>query len=217
MNKGARLVLGPSPSRSRPAALHARPAENPAGEPRDPREERRDGRRTPIVAPQDASLDAAEPSASADSPASSDDVLDVPRTRSARPSARDWARAEEATFSTDCTLTLVREWARVRCGTIDDEAGESGGLYGSIVLLAGTRGDLSATIESCRSGRRMPEPRTRATLVMALRPGDRRVVQLYTLSMEASQYQNTPSAQVPGLTLSETWLAGARGPTIVVD
>lgn len=145
---------------------------------------------------------------------SSDDVLDVPRIHSARPSEHEWATVDPTALGSDCDLTLFREWARVRCGTIDEEAGSESALYGSVVLLAGPRADVTANVESIPSSNFAPQ--SRATLVMALRPGDRRLFQLNTLTAPMGGYDPTPQVQMPGVTLSETWLAEARGPTLVL-
>jgi hypothetical protein len=169
-------------------------------------------------APADASLDGPIDAAAEVAPAPAKDlgVLDVPRSRSPRPTAKEWEGADEDPVgASGCVLALVREWARLRCGKLDDAAENNATPFASVVLLAGKRGDESATIETL--DRERISPQTRATLVMPLRPGDRRVVELNEIEPGGFGYDPTPSRQVPGLTLSETWLDGAPGPTLAID
>jgi hypothetical protein len=163
----------------------------------------------------DAATDAGTP----DAPdADADDaVLLVPRTPSARPKAAEWSAVDETSIGQDCVLGLVREWARVRCGPLEEDAGSDsvGGNtnYESVVLLAGARADVTASLEGAGGDLAAG---TRAIVTFRLRPGDRRVFQLNTL-LAGSGYGDTPISQVSGVTLSETWLEGARGPTIALD
>ena len=87
----------------------------------------------------------------------------------------------------------MREWYRLTC----DDA-----MYGSAVLLAGARDGVDSDFH--------------ATVLMAVRKGDARVIQL-NRAVFGDGYEGEGGEQVPGWTVSESWGAGETEAGIVVE
>jgi hypothetical protein len=157
----------------------------------------------PALASSGAVEPAPTPAASAAATAASRPLVhDVVRVEapSSPPRAEQWRSAERVGLSRAssaaervCNATRVREWLRVRCATPTFAIG----------LLAGDVDGLAFWIGSESEGRY-------GEVQLALRPGDRRVVQLFA---PPSKPDGGPS---PSFVLQEHWLEGDLAPTVVV-
>ena len=128
-------------------------------------------------------------------------AADAAQTRSAPPTRGEWDRATHLRdVPGGCIGTRVREWYRLRC----DDA-----MYGSIVLLAGSGDGVFLKVDDD----------FHATVVMAVRKGDARVIQLNRAVFGDGGYEGEGGGgeEVPGWTVSEAWGDGEDEAAIVVE
>jgi hypothetical protein len=122
-----------------------------------------------------------------------------------RPKDNEWKAAENVAFSPGssmpggCSAQRIREWIRVRCET--DVA--------SIGLIGGERTDVFAVLGLPVEEWQMFPPN--GELVFPVRRGDRRMFEW--LGVEFG-YKGANST-VPLLAISEYWLPGDEGPTLI--
>ena len=121
--------------------------------------------------------------------------------RSKIPTAEEWRTATPVKLSRQspraaaCATVRVREWLRVRCPM---EAF-------AVSLLGGANDGLSFWIGEDSRG-------AFGEVQLALRPGDRRVVQLWATRTEASGV----AIVEPSIVLQELWVVGESAPTVTV-
>jgi hypothetical protein len=121
----------------------------------------------------------------------------APPARTKKPSFAAWKTAPEARLARAipaCKAQQIAEWLRIRC---DIEVS-------SATLLAGDPRDVSfASLDRNAA----------FSVVLPLRPGDRRVIQLnYFFSFSKWGASEAGAAEI-----SEMWLPGAAGPVVVVN
>jgi hypothetical protein len=157
---------------------------------------------TPSAAPGASAAAAPSTSASA-SPRAPARVLETsppPAGETPPPSLAEWQEAEPVALARPlpdrCGARLRREWLRIRCRAP---------VPMSAALLSGTAGVSFFMIASVTEDARAVE------MVMPLRRGDRRIVQL----TEAGAGYEGPIGQEALLIVSERWLDGDAGPIVV--
>ncbi len=122
-------------------------------------------------------------------------------SRSKVPTAEEWRTATSVKLSRTspraaaCAAVRVREWLRVRCPM---EAF-------AVSLLGGANDGLSFWIGEDTRG-------TFGEVQLALRPGDRRVVQLWTTRTGTGGV----AIVEPSVVLQELWILGEASPTVTV-
>jgi hypothetical protein len=125
-------------------------------------------------------------------------VADAAQGKTAMPTSGEWNRATHLRdVPGGCVGTRVREWYRLKC----DDA-----MYGSAVLLAGARDGVFLKVDGD----------FHATVLMAVRRGDSRVIQL-NRAVFGDGYEGEGGEQVPGWTVSESWGAEEAEAGIVVE
>jgi hypothetical protein len=139
------------------------------------------------------------PAAAVAAPRRAHTLEDDPPTdeRTPAPTAAEWKTAPGVTLAReppDCRAQRVREWLRISCTT---------SLVVAMDLLAGPREGVS--FDHHPKG---PEQ----AVVLPLRRGDRRVLQIVTGSW--SKYTVEYDTAV---SITEDWLDGAAAPTVVVN
>ena len=123
-------------------------------------------------------------------------VADAAQGRTAMPTTGEWRRATHLRdVPGGCVGSRVREWYRLKC----DDA-----MYGSVVLLAGSRDGAFLKVDG----------EFHATVLMAVRRGDSRVIQL-NRAVFGDGYEGEGGEQVPGWTVSESWGAGDEAEIVV--
>jgi hypothetical protein len=117
-----------------------------------------------------------------------------------RPTAAEWREAQAvapARSARGCKAQRVREWLRVACPV--------SGELAAMDLLAGPREGVAF------------EPRTKRGsaqgVIFPLRRGDRRVFEV----VHVEGFSRYTTEYDVAFTVSEDWLADAKGPTVVVD
>ena len=123
-----------------------------------------------------------------------------PDDRTPRPTREEWKAADEVALARahpTFTARRVREWLRIGCDVWSNLA--------AMDLLAGPREGVSF---EARDGWEREQ-----AVIFPVRRGDRRVLQI-VLVASASKYSVDYDT---AFAISEDWLAGAYGPTIVVD
>ena len=185
-----------------------------------PPETKRDSA-SPVVAIADAGADADDASAHAYTkppplppPEGARDVETdpPPAAKSARPA--DWKDAIDiiAHGSGPCSAVLKREWVMIKCPDM-----------ASVALLGGSIDGVMIDIkDQPESNPQMGDGPTQHHLtgmaIFPLRKGDRRVLQFNGFHQGFSGYGgSTPDEQSAGVTLSELWLDGDKGPRLEID
>jgi hypothetical protein len=124
-------------------------------------------------------------------------VAAVAPTRTKKPAFAAWKTAPEARLARtipDCKAQQIAEWLRIRC---DFEVS-------SASLLAGDARDVTLA----------PLDKNAAfSVVLALRPGDRRVIQLNHFFA----FSKWGASEAGAAEISEMWLPGAAAPVVVVN
>ncbi len=120
----------------------------------------------------------------------------TPRTPSRRPTKKEWAGGAALDgIPAGCVAQVVREWLRIEC---KDRP------FGAATLLSGSLERMGADVQ---------DGDEHALVVIQMRPGDRRLIQLTTMEIQDA-YAGT-AAQDPGFTLSEVWLG--ESPEVVMN
>lgn len=121
----------------------------------------------------------------------------APAARTRKPALADWKTAPEVKLARsikECKAQQIAEWLRIRC---DLEVS-------SASLLAGEARDVAfAPLEKNAA----------FSVVVALRPGDRRVIQLNHLF----SFSRWGASEAGAAEISEMWLPGAAAPVVVVN
>lgn len=121
----------------------------------------------------------------------------VPPARTKKPALADWKTAPEVKLARsikECKAQQIAEWMRIRCEI----------AVSSASLLAGEARDVAFS---------SLEKDTAFSVVVALRPGDRRVIQLnHFFSFSRWGVSEAGAAEI-----SEMWLPGAAAPVVVVN
>lgn len=121
----------------------------------------------------------------------------APPARTKRPAVADWKTAPEVKLARsikECKAQQIAEWMRIRC---DIEVS-------SASLLAGDAHDVAFA----------PLDKNVAfSVVVALRPGDRRVIQLNHFF----SFSRWGASEAGAAEISELWLPGAAAPVVVVN
>lgn len=127
-----------------------------------------------------------------------------PRDASPRPTREEWRMATAMALdgaSSRCRAQRVREWLRVRCEYVSAQ---------EIALLSGRRDGTFLAVQK-RSADWFGD--TAESIVISLRPGDRRVIAL--TGVEMGRYMtNGPSTDA---LLSEQWVDGEPAPLVVLS
>jgi hypothetical protein len=121
----------------------------------------------------------------------------APPARTKKPAVADWKTAPEVKLARsikECKAQQIAEWLRIRC---DLEVS-------SASLLAGEARDVAfAPLDK----------NTAFSVVVALRPGDRRVIQLNHFF----SFSRWGASEAGAAEISEMWLPGAAAPVVVVN
>lgn len=127
-------------------------------------------------------------------------AADAAQGKRGAPTTREWESAPHLRdVPGGCVGARVREWFRLRC----DDAN-----YGSAVLLAGSRDGVFMKVDD----------QFHATVVLAVRKGDARVIQLNRAVFGGGyEGEGGDGEQVPGWTVSEEWGEGEEEAGIVVE
>jgi len=126
-------------------------------------------------------------------------AADAAQGKRGAPTSREWESAPHLRdVPGGCVGVRVREWFRLRC----DDA-----MYGSAVLLAGSRDGVFLKVDD----------QFHATVVLAVRKGDARVIQLNRAVFGGGYEGEDGGEQVPGWTVSEEWSEGEAEARIVVE
>ena len=124
-------------------------------------------------------------------------IASAPPARTKKPSLAAWKTAPEARLARAlpaCKAQQIVEWLRIRCD-IDVSSAE---------LLAGDPRDISfASIDKNAA----------FSVVLPLRPGDRRVIQLNYFF----EFSRWGASEAGAAEISEMWLPGAAEPVVVVN
>lgn len=131
-----------------------------------------------------------------------------PDTKSEPPTPDEWNGAEQVALLGElpehCTAKLVREWLQIRCAANG----------GSLSVISGSREGVSASLVPMSFKPGASEPTTgSSTVVMPIRRGDRRVMQLMTMSFAEYSGNVWPHLE---LLISEQWLDDQTGPWVSV-
>jgi hypothetical protein len=121
----------------------------------------------------------------------------APPARTKKPAVADWKTAPEVKLARtikECKAQQIAEWMRIRCD-LD---------VSSASLLAGDAHDVAfAPLEKNAA----------FSVVVALRPGDRRVIQLNHFF----SFSRWGASEAGAAEISELWLPGAAAPVVVVN
>lgn len=121
----------------------------------------------------------------------------APPARTKKPALADWKTAPEVKLARsikECKAQQIAEWMRIRC---DIEVSSASLLGGEARDVAFAPLDKNAAF----------------SVVVALRPGDRRVIQLNHLF----SFSRWGASETGAAEISEMWLPGAAGPVVVVN
>jgi len=119
--------------------------------------------------------------------------------KSKTPSFDEWAKASKVRLTragpaaAPCTAYRVREWLKIRCMGIKPHA---------MVVLGGDAGEVSFWIDK--------DDRQGGEVILPLRKGDRRVIQIWTGSQDAAGIFKPK----PALMIQEHWLEDRASPTV---
>ncbi|MEZ4298550.1 MAG: hypothetical protein R3B70_26600 [Polyangiaceae bacterium] len=120
------------------------------------------------------------------------------------PSGAEWQSATAVRFTAKgprarmCKMVRVREWVKVRCDRQTTAVTQLGGAAEGAFFWLPQPKDSE------------PAPAT-AEVMFPLRPGDRRVFELFSYGPAYGG-----SMISPGLVLQEHWIAGEKAPVIVI-
>jgi hypothetical protein len=172
---------------------------------------------------------APEPPAGASAAPSASAAASAPPGRAA-PSIADWIPPEEASEKpkpeaweqaaplsllrphASCTASALREWIRISCRSRMTEGGGMDGLMG-VRVLAGS--DEGVHIIDFKAEGEKGKAIDAAHVIFPVRRGDRRLLGFDGWKNGGwKMFYITEDTEVA---ISETWLPGERGPTIVVD
>lgn len=134
------------------------------------------------------------------------DAQPFPEEKSPAPAKAEWDAAPRVTLdpsaaAPSCEARRVREWVRLRC---------SGGSFGAIRILGGKRDGMQTRLADPPSD--FEEVATAAELVIPVRRGDARVIELMELEFG---YKGSRSLS-PWMVVSEQWPADDDEPTFVL-
>lgn len=135
------------------------------------------------------------------------DAQPFPEEKTALPTKAEWRSAQEVTLDPrakepSCSAFRVREWVKLQCKA------ES---FGALRMLAGERDGLQMRLED--EGNELGPGPSRAEMVIPVRRGDARVIELMTFEFG---YKGSTSVE-PWRVLSEIWPAEDDRPTIVLQ
>lgn len=132
----------------------------------------------------------------------------IPTEKSPVPKYDEWQAAplvevaHRGANTSDCSVTRVREWLKVRCfmniGAVYQHAGNPEGVS----FWVSPKTDVYTDFDNANG----------AEMIFPLRQGDRRLLQFYNLGHD-------PCFGIgfdPGIMVEETWLEGEPGPIVVV-
>lgn len=130
-----------------------------------------------------------------------------PRTETPVPTAEEWKQAEPVSLTrqgrgaVDCRAHRLREWLKVHCPTL---------VTASIAILGGSSDDVHLW-KAPLGEHGVPGPG--ADIVMAVRPGDRRVLQVLGVGFG---YEGISGMEL-SFVLSEQWVEGDAAPIVTTS
>jgi hypothetical protein len=143
------------------------------------------------------------------------DAQPFPADESAAPTPDEWKTAPVVALtasspraSVECRAYRVREWLKIHCDR--GQAFDGGSTYAGVRLLAGRPDGVSVWVSPF--DQRAPR-RGGCELIMPVRPGDRRVLQIYDLDQG---YYEGPGYPRRAFVVDEVWMEGDKGPTVIV-
>jgi hypothetical protein len=133
--------------------------------------------------------------------------LTIPTEKSPVPKLEEWKNAKQVEVirrgyqAPSCVALLVREWLKIKCdlvvGAIWLHSGEG------VAFWVTPKEDVWTDLERANGGE----------MIMPLRPGDRRLLQFFSLRHDPC----TGIGHEPSVMVDETWIEGDAAPIVVLQ